>query len=349
MRKILCLLIAFMLGFSFCAYAENVEETEIIDNIEQNEDKTQDEDDSAEDDTVIEKEYEWSADLSVVDGEFENVQSYTLDESEKEIMYDAETVLRRDGVSGEAFIIYEIPYIHEMYAVSYHLASDVAQFSFELSKDGVEWTSIETESVETTEPDKWTKIEYTVDEIEEMRFVKVIWGEEENNANWWNPYFGGILANCGESVPTEAVILSDVVLQIPMYDEITYTLEAEVRDQIGLAVDAEIKWLCEDELVTVSENGEVTIMSDMEDGYEFTVCITDEVNELEAEKTFSLVAPMPGDSDGDNIITDADIESLIECFGEETSADNRLCDVDKNGVVDIIDLAYLTKYISIEK
>lgn len=294
------------------------------------------------------REYEWKADLSTIGGNFANVQSYTVEESEKDLMYDAETVLRRDNASGEAWIVYEIPYVEQIYAVSYHLASDVAHFSFEASKDGEAWTTLEVATDETVTADRWTRVEFSVKALENLRYIKVVWGIEKNTANWWNPYFGGLFANVGEPVPSEIVILSDSTLCIPMYDTKTYALQAEILDQIGLNYDAEISWEIISENADefeITKNGEVTIKSDMSDGEEFTVCASALDGVLKCEKTFSLAATMPGDVDGDNAITDIDIAEICASYGMSVNGDNRLCDIDKNGVIDIIDLTYAVKYM----
>ena len=62
-------------------------------------------------------------------------------------------------------------------------------------------------------------------------------------------------------------------------------------------------------------------------------------------KTVKLCAPMPGDTDGDGVITETDIEVIIENYGKEADLNNRLCDVDKNGKIDVIDLAYAARYV----
>lgn len=57
-----------------------------------------------------------------------------------------------------------------------------------------------------------------------------------------------------------------------------------------------------------------------------------------------MCGAQPGDADGDGVITDSDIDAIILNFGAEVTKDNRLCDADKNGKIDIIDLAYAARY-----
>lgn len=357
MKKLfICLLVIMSFCFNMCTFAENVDtdtsqsETEVTEPENSNENTDIPETDTDkeilpdDEETVIE--YDWQADLSVIGENSLNVQSYSVEDAEKELMYDAQTVLRRDNAAGDAWIVYEIPYAEELYAVSYHLASDVAHFSFETSKDGEEWTSIETETTVTTDIDKWTKVEYLAKDLENIRYIKVIWGEEENTANWWNPYFGGLSTNVGEAHPTEILILTDQKLYIPMYDSTEYVLEAVILDQAGIEYDGEISWEILSEDFEISALGEVTVNADMEDGFEFTVKASFADGEITAEKKFILVAAMPGDTDGDNVITKTDIDEICTNYGKQATTENRLCDVDKNGLIDIIDLAYAAKYIT---
>lgn len=289
-----------------------------------------------------------------IEGAFDavNVQNYTPEASEKESIYNAERFIRRDGVSGEAYIIYEIPYVTEFYAISCHRPTDVAAFSFEGSKNGEEWTTIHPEIKTVIDESKWTVLECSAESIENIRYIKVIWGEEKESVHWWNPYFVGIFANTGEAVAKEVRIENEEEFYIPMYDSTKLLLEAKILDQIGIEVEGDIIWSlveCSDERLKISMDNEIEISSDMPDGTSITIKAESADGMHATEKTITLKAAMPGDINGDNIITDIDILHIIESYGKTIDSENRLCDVDKNGTIDIIDLAYAARYKQIEE
>lgn len=321
-----------------------------------------------------------------------NVQSYTVLDDEKNNMYDAESILRRDEKTGEAWIVYEIPYLSEFCAESYHLPQDAAEMSFEVSKDGEKWEKLETAVENLSEDGRWTRFVYKAKEIEGVRFLKAVWGTEENLENWWNPYFKGISANVGTPKAKEIAIKTSSFVALPAYDSTEIQFEGEILDQIGEKFEGEIKW----EVVSLSDNqpenkddnnegvnppknddsdepedeseenplsplseemeedsdiptaievtseGKMTLTADMKAGTKFR--IRGSFGEISAEKDFILCGAQPGDADGDGVITDSDIDTIILNFGAEVTKDNRLCDADKNGKIDIIDLAYAARY-----
>lgn len=321
-----------------------------------------------------------------------NVQSYTVLDDEKNNMYDAESILRRDEKTGEAWIVYEIPYLSEFRAESYHLPQDAAEMSFEVSKDGEKWEKLETVVENLSDDGRWTRFVYKVKDIEGVRFLKAVWGTEENLENWWNPYFKGILANVDSPKAKEISIKTSSFVALPAYDSTELQFEGEILDQIGEKFEGEIKW----EIVSLSDNlpenkddnnegekpskdddsdeskdeseenslsplseeseedsntpfvvevtpeGKMTLTADMKTGTKFR--IRGSFGEISAEKDFVLCGAQPGDADGDGVITDSDIDAIILNFGAEVTKDNRLCDADKNGKIDIIDLAYAARY-----
>lgn len=279
-----------------------------------------------------------------------NVQDYTVLPDEKHNMYDADKVLRRNDKKGEAWVIYELPYLTEFKAESYHLPEDVAPMSFEISRDGKTWekAEVKTETIIPTD-NRWTRAVYTAEKLSGVRYLKAIWGEEKNLENWWNPYFMGIWANVGESEPTEIKIVTSEKLTLPMYDTKQITLEAEILDQIGEKCIGEINWELIDEdaeKLSLSEDGIMTLSADMKPDTRFKVRASS--GELSCDAEFVLCAPLPGDIDGDNKITKDDIDFIVKNFACEVTEENRLCDVDKNGEIDIIDLAYAARYITYE-
>lgn len=281
--------------------------------------------------------------------EFFNVQDYTIEDSEKYSMHDFDTAMRRDNAIGEAWAIFEIPYISKFEATSLHLPEDVAPMKFELSKDGEKWTAADVEVTEEPTDGRWTEVRYSASQIRGVRYVKIIWGEEENLQNWWNPYFIALTAQAANPYDAEIVIDTDENICIPMYDSQEYCLSGRVLDQIGLERENEIIWFNvsqNPDEISVSKDGKFTISSDMTDGTTFTIQAY--CSGLSTEKTFTLCAALPGDTDGDNIITQADIDFILENYGKAANAENRLCDVDKDGKIDIVDLCYAARYVNVD-
>lgn len=281
--------------------------------------------------------------------EFFNVQDYTIEDSEKYNMHDFDTAMRRDNAIGEAWAIFEIPYISGFKATSLHLPEDVAPMKFELSKDGKNWTAADVEVTEEATDGRWTEVTYSTSQISGVRYVKLVWGEEENLQNWWNPYFISLTAKKTNPHDAEIVIDTDENICIPMYDSQEYCLSGRVLDQIGLERENEIIWFNvsqNPDEISVSKDGKFTISSDMTDGTTFTIQAY--CSGLSTEKTFTLCAALPGDTDGDNIITQTDIDFILENYGKAANTENRLCDVDKNGKIDIVDLCYAARYVNID-
>ena len=362
MKRLAVLIIAILFGISYftASVAEIADDTDIPaqsdenninDDTQQDDENDGDSSDSLEDETDN-NEYELEFTDITVAVDSVNVQNYTPEDSEKESIYNAENFIRRDGVSGEAYIVYEVPYVTEFCAISCHRPTDVAEFSFEGSKDGTEWTTIRVEIKTITDESKWTMLEYTAENLENIRYIKAIWGEEKESVHWWNPYFVGIFANAGESTAKEISIENGEEFYIPMYDSAKLLLEAKILDQIGIEVEGDVIWSlveCNDENVKISSDNEIEISLDMLSGTTITIKAENADGTLTAEKTITLKAAMPGDTDGDNIITDIDILCIIENYGKTADSENRLCDVDQNGTIDIIDLAYAARYKRIEE
>lgn len=278
-----------------------------------------------------------------------NVQNYQIEDSEKQNMYDYETAMRRDEQVGEAWIIFETKHIIQLSAESLHLPEDVAPMKIMFSKDGENWTDSKIVPEIEPEDNRWTKVTYCSNDVEEVRFVKFIWGVENNLQNWWNPYFVGMSVKKGTPTVNKINITTDKNIVLPMYDTKDIQFEAVVKDQLDLEMDTYMFWeiiSTEDEKITISDEGKLTLSADMKPGTKFTVKLY--AKSLEKEKTFVLCSPLPGDTDGDNIITDTDIEFILENYGKTADLQNRLCDVDKNGIIDIIDLCYAAKHKDID-
>ncbi len=274
-----------------------------------------------------------------------NIEDYTVLESEKEEMHNADRILRRNYEGGVAWIVFEVPYITEFKAVALHYPQDIENMSYEVSKDGVEWKTVEV-SEEIFEFDgKWTRYEYTAENIDDAKYIKVVWGEEAETNHWWTPYFVGLYVNTGESVPAEIIFENEAKIQIPPYDSKKYSVNAYLVDQIGAIVEEEVVLTLvstTEERIVLGEDNEVEIYSDMTEGIEFV--IRAECGEISKEKTFILIPYLPGDCDENNKLTDADVSNIIENYGKTADLDNRLCDVNKDGKIDIVDLAFVLRY-----
>lgn len=277
-----------------------------------------------------------------------NVQHYNIEESEKQNMHDMETAMRRDEQTGDAWIVFETKHISSLTATSLHLPEDVAPMTVMFSKDGEEWTDSKIVPEISPTDGRWTKVTYSSVYVGNVRFVKFIWGVEENLQNWWNPYFIGMTVKSANPTATELKIIDGGNISLPMYDSKEIQLTAVLYDQLGLEMDTCKEWemvKTDDEAITVSEGGRITVSHDMTVGNRFTVAVT--ACGIRQEKEFTLCKALPGDIDEDNIITDKDIEGILTNYGKIADINNRLCDVDKNGVIDIIDLCYAARYLNV--
>lgn len=355
MKRILSGIIAVFIMSSLPSVFADVALPEMEDkeNVENSENVNQDDEFSSNLDDVEDTIKEYSLEFTSVENATDsfNVQNYSPDGDEKETIYDTNNIIRRDGVSGEAYIIFEIPYVTDFYAISCHRPTDVAEFSFELSIDGESWEKAEVDINTITDSEKWTRVEYTLTEIENTRYVKVVWGTEKEDVHWWNPYFVGLFANSGASVATEVVIENDEEITIPIYDSKRILLSGKVMDQLGLDTEEEVIWSLissDDERITISPENEVEILSDMAEGVSFTLKAENADGTLTAEKTFFLCLSMPADTNDDNVITIDDINKIVENYGKSADVYNRLCDINKDGLIDIVDLAYAARYMQTE-
>ncbi len=276
-----------------------------------------------------------------------NIEGYTVLESEKEEMHNADKILRRNYEAGIAWIVFEVPYITDFKAVAYHYPQDIENMSYEVSKDGEAWTTVDVTEEVFEFDGKWTRYEYTAENIEGARYIKVVWGEEAETNHWWTPYFEGLYVNMGEGVPTEIIFEGDTNLQIPQYDSKKYDVVPKVIDQIGLEVDVEIELsvTSSDERIALDEENKIEIFSDMAEGTEITVSAICEEFSISNEVVLTLTPSLLGDADEDNKLTEDDAKLITDNYGKTTEIGNRLCDINKDGKINIIDLAYVLRYM----
>ena len=261
-------------------------------------------------------------------------------------MHNADKILRRNYEAGIAWIVFEVPYITDFKAVAYHYPQDIENMSYEVSKDGENWSVVDVTEEVFEFDGKWTRYEYTAENIEGARYIKVVWGEEAETNHWWTPYFEGLYVNMGEGVATEIVFEGDTNLQIPQYDSKKYDVSAKVVDQIGLEVDADIELsvTSSDERIAIDEDNKIEIFADMTEGTEIVVSAICEEYELSKEIILTLVPCLLGDANEDNKLTEDDAKLIIDNYGKTAEISNRLCDINKDGKINIIDLAYVLRY-----
>ena len=135
---------------------------------------------------------------------------------------------------------------------------------------------------------------------------------------------------------------------LPRFESKSFQLKAELVDQIDNAIDIPITWTakCLPEGVSLTED---ILLIDCS-------CIGDGVAELEASAEYDgeifllsviikFIAPVIGDTDSDMKITKSDVDFVLEYYGADRKCENweeiRLADVDKNGLIDIIDISYI--------
>ncbi len=287
-------------------------------------------------------------DFDTLDGKHiagtENISLYEIPEGDRSAFYDDFSTLQRTG-SGESYIEFSIPAECEFSVVTYHWQQEVEDFKFfTFSED--EWSEVtpvkETEALEG----KWTTIEYGL-EIAEATILRVYWPENET---WWTPVMSKAEL-VYQAVATSLETDYPENIEIPIYDCNTYNLSAKVIDQLLMDMDCKAVITIDDiEGVTFKDNI-LIINENVPDGTALSIKAeyTDGDIIVSDTKTYVLTKALIGDTNADGVIDREDLNVVLGAF-EKTSDDEkwldiRLCDVDKNGMIDVLDIAYIAKNI----
>lgn len=373
MKRSVCLLLLFLLATipAFC-FAENTEHSKDEVLIE---DETRKEENDTNEEIYIESGD--TLDVPEIDngeneafneniwestcGDFENViEVYNIDmwdveDSELETMYNDRDIFRRTANTNEAWIVYELPYVESLTFLTYVWPTHESEIEILFSKDNEEWFEAESQITRTSAPENsncWSKILYEINDITEVRYVKLVWPEVDSVHNdWWNPYMGWIKAELGKSVPTYLEININNEIVIPRYDISIYELSAKVTDQIGTEIDTEINWATELLPVGVSlENNRLIINKNCTENSEFILNATTSIDGIELSSSIIITCKKPilGDINSDGKITEEDVDYIVDNFAASDKNDRwkeiRMADIDENGVINILDLSYVAYY-----
>lgn len=284
-----------------------------------------------------------------------NIEVWAVEDYELESMYGDEYVLRRSANTTEAYVTYYLPYVQEIEVTSYNWPSHIAPFEFYFSRNGEEWTECEFNAETISNEDdveRWTKIIYKATEIFGVGYVKICWPMPSPESNdWWNPYLGSIKADIGTPEPAGIIVNIQEEYVIPRYDAFEYTLSGYVADQLDKDMGYEVLWSGQAELpegVALSEDGLLSVSSLCEFEGVISVIATANITDTETitkEVEISLKSAIVGDVNYDSLCDENDLQFTIENF-RKTSSDSqwdmiRLADINSDGIIDIVDLAYI--------
>ncbi len=277
---------------------------------------------------------------------FENIYAYEIpDDGSRSAFYDDFTTFQRPG-PGNAFVVYKIPYCEEIRAETYFYGGEpVRDFSFELSREGENWSNGDFTVSYLEAENKWTRGDYTIDAADDMPYIKINYPETINS---WTPLISKITATVGAPRPTGAVIEGETEPIIPLYGSRDYKYVATLTDQIGEPYPGKMKLSITDSDIpdlSISDSGVITVTSDMKDGGEFT--IRAELGEFVAELRPKLKKALWGDLDGSGSVDKADIDIIVKNYGKRIDSDDwasiRDGDINQDNKISIIDIAYITK------
>ena len=300
------------------------------------------------------EEWDWKSKCDSFENAIEtyNIDVWKVEDNELETMYGDTHILRRKPNTNNAWIVYELPYINKLSFMIYGWPIHEGEIEVFLSKDGEEWIDGEMEVTRIPAPEDsncWTKFLYEAEDITGIRYVKLIWpAVDESHNDWWNPYMGWIRGSFEESRPTNIKTEVPEEIILPRFESKSFQLKAELVDQIDKAIDIPVTWTAKSLPEGVSLTADILLID--------SNCTGDDVAELEVSaeyngEIFSLpvivkfIAPVIGDTDSDMKITQSDVEFVLKYYGTDNECNNwneiRLADIDKNGLIDIIDISYI--------
>lgn len=276
----------------------------------------------------------------------ENLSLYEIPESDRGAFYDDFSTLQRTG-AGESYIEFSFSAACEFYVQTYHWQDEIDGFKFYISDDGETWTEEAPDESMDAPDGKWATIEYNL-EITDRTSLRVYWPE---NSTWWTPIMSKAKI-IYQAVPTTVEVDYPDNIEIPRYDNNSYTLSAKVKDQFSAEMDFDVEFSISEAVGVSLNDNTLMISADTADG---TTCIikaeyTDGDVAIVAEKTYVLDKALLGDTNGDGIIEKKDLDAVCKAFevtdDSEKWMDIRLCDIDKNGIINILDIAYIAKNIT---
>ncbi len=277
---------------------------------------------------------------------YENIYAYEVpDDGSRSAFYDDFTTFQRPGAGG-AYIAYRIPYAEKVRVESYFYAGEpLRDMSFETSKDNENFSAAEASCSYLEAEGKWTRAVYTIDTSDDSPYIKIIYPETVNS---WTPLVSRVSAQLGNARAVGIKISGETRPIIPMYDSAEYKYSANLVDQIGEVYTGDVKLSIKQSDIdglSISEDGTITIGSDMNDGAEFTLFA--ESGEFSAELKVKLTAALLGDLNLDGEVSRDDAVIAAARYGEtSTEADwseVRDADINRDGKISVIDIAYISK------
>ncbi len=277
---------------------------------------------------------------------YENIYAYEVpDDGSRSAFYDDFTTFQRPGVGG-AYIAYRIPYAEKVRVESYFYAGEpLRDMSFETSKDGENFGAAEAACSYLEAEGKWTRAVYTINTSDDSPYIKIIYPETVNS---WTPLVSRVSAQLGKARAVGIEISGETRPIIPMYDSAEYKYSANLIDQIGEVYPGDVKLSIKQsdiEGLSISEDGTITIDSDMNDGAEFT--LYSESGEFSAELMVKLTAALLGDLNLDGEVSRDDAVIAAARYGETSASTDwtnvRDADINRDEKISVIDIAYISK------
>lgn len=226
--------------------------------------------------------------------------------------------------------------------------------NFEISADGNTWSEPKIICDYLEAQGKWTKASYRLTELNQTKYIKAIFPETQN---WWTPLISKVSAVIGEPKPVKINIEGKNELIIPRYDFSEYHYIGFIADQIGEKFDSSVKFsVAESEIenLEISEDGIIKIYSDYKDNSKFKIKAENTDYNLSTEIEVVLKAAVLGDIDGDGTVNENDVRIILTYFDKSEIEDKdwknfRDGDINKDGVIDIVDIAYVAKRAAINE
>ncbi len=277
---------------------------------------------------------------------YENIYAYEVpDDGSRGAFYDDFTTFQRPAAGG-AYIAYRIPYAEKVRVESYFYAGEpLRDMSFETSKDNENWIAAEASCSYLEAEGKWTRAVYTIDTGDDSPYIKIIYPETVNS---WTPLVSRVSAQLGKARAVGIEISGETRPIIPMYDSAEYKYSANLIDQIGEIYPGDVKLSVKEsdiEGLSISEDGTITIGSDMKDGAEFTLYAESGV--FFAELKVKLTAALLGDLNLDGEVSRDDAVIAAARYGETSAGadwrDARDADINRDEKISVIDIAYISK------
>ncbi len=277
---------------------------------------------------------------------YENIYAYEVpDDGSRSAFYDDFTTFQRPGAGG-AYIAYRIPYAEKVRVESYFYAGEpLRDMSFETSKDGENFSAAEASCSYLEAEGKWTRAVYTINTSDDSPYIKIIYPETVNS---WTPLVSRVSAQLGKARAAGIEISGETRPIIPMYDSAEYKYTANLADQIGEVYPGDVKLSIKQSDIpelSISEDGTITISGDMNEGAEFTLFA--ESGEFSAELNVKLTAALLGDLNLDGEVSRDDAVIAAARYGETSGSadwsDARDADINRDGKISVIDIAYISK------